>query len=356
VIEFGEVSLRDILKKASATLPTLPFKAWHFGDSIAFEAMISASHHLNDPAFINFARGFVRGWATTRRDFRPLDCTAPGLTICHLYEQTGDRAILEVAIDLADYLATRRLVGSVFTTWESSPLRIPYGPDSLSFEDEALRQDPGAGVFVDCLHFDPPFFASLGRIAGDDRWTQLAIQQANGYICLLQDSASGLFDHFYLEKTGRSYVSGWGRGQGWALLGLLDVIEEAGTTGDTGTLRAAARNLIQGMLRTQNIDGSWYAVVNAQQSGSESSTAAFMAIGFRRAAALGVVSWSEVEDAIGLAYHSLRHNISDEGILKDVSVAVWASTLTTHYYHVPKGEVVPWGQGPLVLALIDSII
>ena len=355
VIDAGGVELWGLLENAAATLPALPFEAWHFGDSIAFEAMVSASRYLHEPALTNFARGFVRGWAATKREFRPTDCTAPGLAICHLYEQTGDRAILDVAIDLANYLATRRLIGSVFNTWEVSPLRVPYGPDSLSPEDEALRRDPGAGVFVDCLHFDPPFFASLGRIMDDDSWTQLAIQQANGYIRLLQNPTSGLFDHFYLEKTGNSYISGWGRGQGWALLGLLDVIEEVGASGDTDAIRTAARKLTLIMLKMQNPDGSWYAIVTTQQSGSESSTSAFMAVGFWKAVELGVVSVSEVHDAVQRAERSMLDNTSEAGVLTDVSAAVWASTLTTHYHHVPKGVIAPWGQGPLVLALIDSV-
>jgi unsaturated rhamnogalacturonyl hydrolase len=41
---------------------------------------------------------------------------------------------------------------------------------------------------------------------------------------LLQDG-SGLFWHFFLERTGRPYGRAWGRGQGWALLGLLDLLE-----------------------------------------------------------------------------------------------------------------------------------
>jgi unsaturated rhamnogalacturonyl hydrolase len=33
-----------------------------------------------------------------------------------------------------------------------------------------------------------------------------------------------------------------------------------------------------------------------------------------------------------------------------VSANVFACTVASHYHHVPRGAVVPWGQGPLLLA------
>jgi unsaturated rhamnogalacturonyl hydrolase len=43
---------------------------------------------------------------------------------------------------------------------------------------------------------------------------------------VLQDE-SGLFWHFWLERTQARYGFAWSRGQGWALLGLLDLHDGA---------------------------------------------------------------------------------------------------------------------------------
>lgn len=346
-------SLRSVLSLVAGTLPELPYKAWHFGDSVAFEAMIAASAALNSPEYEAFARGFVRGWAARGHEFTPMDCTAAGHAMVLLAEHLGDANILSAAGALADYLTSRRTTRGVYNTWEQSPLRQPYGPVGLDAEGLDLLTAPGPGVFIDCLHFDPPFFAALGRATGDQHWLDEAVAQALGYVELLQDP-SGLFHHFFLARTGQKYMLGWGRGQGWALLGLLTVIECTPDHPAVRRLRAAASSLTAAMLRHQRPDGHWDAVVGAPESGDESSTAAFMVTALRRASRLDLVPSAQLEPAIGRALNATSAAIDDRGVLTGVSAEVWACTLDQHYWHVPRNFLVPWGQGPAALALAQA--
>jgi unsaturated rhamnogalacturonyl hydrolase len=50
------------------------------------------------------------------------------------------------------------------------------------------------------------------------------------------------------------------------------------------------------------------------------------------------------------AWASTWDQLDEGGLLDGVSVAVWASTSPLHYHRVPRGLMVPWGQGPLLLA------
>jgi unsaturated rhamnogalacturonyl hydrolase len=43
-------------------------------------------------------------------------------------------------------------------------------------------------------------------------------------------------------------------------------------------------------------------------------------------------------------------DLREDGLLADVSTAVHAATRASHYGAVPKGFMVPWGQGPLLVA------
>lgn len=346
---------KALLRKVAESLTRLPYTTWAFGDSVAFDAMVAASDALGDDRWTAFARGWFRAWASRAEPYRRLDCTAPGLAMVHVYERTGDSLVAEAAFRLAGYLISRPTLDGVFATWDQSPLRHPYGPGELPPEEVALLAAPPPGVFVDCLHFDPPFFTGLGRALGDQRLRDIGVDQALGYLRLLQDPQTGLFHHFVLEGQAHPYALGWGRGQGWALLGLLDVLDNIDSDHPARTeLTRSAATLVRAMLSYQRSDGDWYAVVQVASSAVESSTAAFMASGFVRAAALGVVPPAEVAEPIRRALQAVLGN-TDGAILTGVSAAVWACTQLSHYSYVSRGHVVPWGQGPLALALAGAV-
>jgi unsaturated rhamnogalacturonyl hydrolase len=351
----GAAESKALLAKVANGLITLPYEAWNFGDSVGFEAMVAASQTLGDDRWLAFATGFIRGWATHRRPFTRADNTAPGLAMVDAYRATSDARVLEAALDLADYLASRPTIEGVYITSDQAPLQHPCGSGHLSAADTVLLVHPPGGVFVDCLHFDPPFFTALGEETGDDRWTELGITQAMGYVALLQ-AESGLFDHFVLKSTGRRYGPGWGRGQGWALLGLLDVLSRMPQAdGRRAALETSARAVISSMISCQRPDGHWNAVVHDSTSGVESSTAAFMSCAFARAQHLGITDGEAIAASGRRALAAALAMTSKEGILKGVSAAVNACTQPSHYAAVPRDFYVPWGQGPLALALVEHL-
>lgn len=337
------------------SLLDLRYEAWTFGDSIAFEGMLAASRELDDDRWLAFARGFVRAWAVDALPYDRLDCTAPGLAMVEIARRTGDALVAEAAVGLADYLVSRPRIGPLFATWEHSPLQHPYGPDQLPSDQVRLLASSPPGAFIDCLHFDPPFLVALGVYVGRDDLVAEGVRQAEGYIERLQRE-DGTFDHFVLDGSDATYGPGWGRGQGWALLGLLDVLEHLPADhGSVGVLAAAAGHLIEAMRRTQRPDGHWDAVVGDAGSGDETSTAAFMAHGFRRALRLGVPVGTGIEEAADRALAAALGSTTPDGVLQGVSAAVNACTLPSHYAHVPRGSVVPWGQGPLAMALAERL-
>lgn len=343
------------LEQVADSLLLLPYQAWSFGDSVAFEGMLAATARLGADRWRAFAHGFIRAWAVDAQPYVRLDCTAPGLAMVEVARQTGDARVTEAAIGLADYLVARPRLGPLFATWEHSPLQHPYGPDQLPADQAALLANPPAGAFIDCLHFDPPFLVALGVHVGRDDLVAEGIGQALGYVEVLQ-RPDGSFDHFVLEGSDRTYGPRWGRGQGWALLGLLDVLAHRPDADDTADpLADAAARLITLMLDTQREDGHWDAMAGDPGSGDETSTAAFMAAGFLRAARLGVVPAQTVAEPAWRALEAALDATSQAGVLTGVSAAVNACTLTSHYAHVPRGFVVPWGQGPLALALAEAL-
>jgi unsaturated rhamnogalacturonyl hydrolase len=352
---------RTIVRTLAESLTALPYQTWNFGDSVAFEALLEASDLLGDDRWAAFAQGWARAWASRATPYRELDCTAPGWAIVRLAERGQDPYLLEAAARLAEHLVARPTIRGLYRTWQHSPLMHPYGPARLAGREAAWVADPPPGSFLDCLHFDPPFLTALGRAVQSAPLLEAGVAQALTYVDVLQQ-ADGLFDHFVLDGVPGTFGPGWGRGQGWAILGLLDVLDELDALDDPEphaaarkALRGAVERLVDRLVALQRPDGHWYAVVDDPASGDEFSTAAFMAAGFYRGLRTGVLAGREIEDAARLATAAVRAGIGPDGTLAEVSAAVMACTEPSHYAHVPRGFRVPWGQGPALLALAEGL-
>lgn len=344
------------LQAAAERLLHYDFKPWFYGDSVGFEGLLAASKLLDDERYRDFAHRFLLAWAARDEPRGPDDNTAPGLVLSALALESGDPALAAAADRLAAHLLARRRVAGTAITFEdaSRSLREPYGELGLDQADRELLADPGAGIYVDCLHFDPPFYAALSALHAGGDWAARATTEARGYISLLQDPSTGLFYHFWLERRGRAYGLGWGRGQGWALLGLLDVLDELPDPApDRDELERSAARLLDAMLASQRADGSWHAVAGVEASGDETSTAAFMVAGFLRAARLGIGDAMRLHTAADRAWAATIDAVDASGLLAGVSAAVYSSTLDQHYHAVPRGFDVPWGQGPLLVAAAE---
>jgi unsaturated rhamnogalacturonyl hydrolase len=331
------------------------FKGWFYGDSVGFEGLLAAGDLLGISRWQDFSHGFFRAWATRMEPFQPDDNTAPGHVMCEIVKRTGDDILREAVLKLAAHLYGRRRVRGVGITFEDTlrALRQPYGGVPLNADQQRFMDDPGAGIWLDCMHFDPPFYVHLAAIGGGKEWSQRAVDEILAYCNLLFDAELGLYHHYWLEKTQRAYIRGWGRGQGWGLLGLMDVVAHAGKSSERyGVVVERTRDLAEAMRRFQLPDGNWWAMVHEPESGPESSTAAFMATAFYRGIRLGILSADTFGPAADKAFGAMWANLDAEGNLKGVSAAVYAALVQQHYWHVPRDYIVPWGQGPVLTAVL----
>ena len=340
------------LRGAAELLLRYPFRVWHYGESVGLEGLLSAAALLAEPRHEAWVHGLLRGWAARRKPFREIDNTLPGKVLCELADRHDDDLLLEAALEAAAHLRGRRTLRGVALPFERAPLREPCGGERLDAAARALLADPGPGVFVDPLHFDPPFLVSLGALTGAAELVDAGAGQALALVELLQDG-SGAFWHFFLERTGERYGLGWGRGQGWALLGLIDLLERL-PEGHAARERlgGALLALAEALRASQRDDGGWYAVISDPDSGPESSTAAFVAAGFGCAVAAGLLERDYLEPARA-AWARTAQEVRPDGLLAGVSENVWACTAASHYANVPLGAAVPWGQGPLLLAAAE---
>lgn len=339
----GPSAADAVLMRAVATRAMeYPFKyratgAWGFGEDICLRALLEYGELVGDDEPLRFVAGLVRPWCEERASGPALpnaDHVAPGIVLLDLHRSTRDEVYLAAALELGELYRS-------FTEVDGVPVHRPdlAGLDTL--------------IWVDCIALDAPFLARLSRVTGDEGWLELGLRTLQAYSGVLLDRAHGLFRHGYDVVRKRQSPCLWGRGNGWALHGLVDTLEElptghAARAGLLGLLRAQVSTLVA----LQASGGLWHTILNDEEAPLESSTAAFYASGVSKALRLGLLeASSELEAMVDLATKAARVATDADGRLP-ISYATPVGEPAT-YINAPSG-VFPWGQGPLLLTLIET--
>lgn len=186
-------------------------------------------------------------------------------------------------------------------------------------------------MWVDCMHTDGPGLALTNLAA--------AAPTMHRYVTALQDD-SGLFSHGYDVIADRANGVHWGRGQGWALTGLVGTLAHL-----SDPALAASLDALLHALGEYEVDGRWRTIVD-DESPVELSTSALVAAGILTGITAGVVGekWADLaERALAAAVEE-----TTAGVLA-VSEATPVGTPVT--YRTRRTGCFAWGQGPLLLAL-----
>lgn len=332
----GYASLTAAVARAAAARATAyPYKVWGFGEDIALRALLELADALADPSLVDFVADVAR---RGRREgpLAPADHVAPGVVLLELHERLGEAAFLDDALALGRLLASFPVADGVAV----------HRRDLEGWQDT---------VWVDCMALDGPFLAHLARATGNGAWADHAASALLGYARVLQDADTGLFVHGYDVGTHRASAVRWGRGNGWALHGLVDALEALPTDhAAVPEARERLARLLAALRDRQDPSGRWTTVLDDPTSPLETSTAAFFASGAlkaRRLALLAPPIAASLDGMIDRAVDAVAADAGADGGLV-VSNATPVGTRST-YVDRPFG-VFPWGQGPLLLTYLET--
>lgn len=349
--------LRSIAARAADRLLPHAWKLWFWGDSIGLDGLLDAAELTGDARYLGFVYGLLKAWIAREPYRSEFDYTAAGVALLRVYEQTRDIALLEAARRHADYMAGfRRTVGGAYMRYENAaielPPELPPGHPGGRPNGNGDVVNGGPCVFVDSVHFDGPFFAKLYKVTGEERYRELAIANILPQVDLLYDSGERLFHHFWIERTGERNGVLWARGNGWGLLGTALTLEGIGCAGQPAArLSAVLRDGIERLAELQDASGAWHTILTDPGSYVEASTAPFFIDIVARAIRLGLVAAAEYDNLLESAMNYMLRQVRPDGALDGVSYETFPSTRAEHYREMPRGAVVPWGQGPLLTAI-----
>lgn len=325
--------LTVLQRAAAARTMAYAYKVWGFGEDIGLRALLEHSDVTGDAAAARFVADLVRPWCVARTELTNAEHVAPGVVMLDLYQQTGDDVYLAAALRVAELHRWFPRVDGVAV----------HRPDLLELSSL---------VWVDCVALDAPFLARLARVTGDTEWLELGLATLDAYLSVLRDSSRPLYRHGYDVAAGSRSPCLWGRGNGWAMHGLVDTLAELPADHTARKdLVAALRDQVDELARLQHPDGLWRTILDDDTAPLENSTAAFNASGVLKAQRLGLLERDpRLDDMVDRAVTALLTAIEPDGGLPISHATPIGSPAT--YRNAPTG-VFPWGQGPLLLTLIE---
>lgn len=299
---------------------------WYWGDAIALDGLIEALPLL-PPESADTVTATVALEAEKWAADAPVswdDALAPGSALAALLK--AERiTVAPAARALEAFLRAP-------TTASGVPLLRPHVPEWRDL------------VWVDSLYHLPSGIARLGDGLGRPELVSTALRVAAATVEQLRID-TGLA-HCYDGGLGKNNGIPWSRGQGWALLGLLDL---RSTVGPDPGLEASIAAVMESLVLTQTADGHWPTVLGEKRAATETSTAAFFV-----AAALHPAlpaSSAPPFEVLDRASSAVLAAVGNDGSYHGVSHDTHARWELDPYLH-PQTRASPWGQGAALRALV----
>ena len=332
--------MRDIMRSVADRTLRFDMSEWFWGDAIAIDGLLDAADLLSEARFADRCHAWTARWADRFLERGPTftDHLVPGRALVRLAQSRASSKLLDAARLLAIYLH------------EQVPRAYPSGAPLYRPDDPAYRHT----VWVDTLYHEPPFFAALWKATGEAKYADMAVQVVQDHKKVLYDEKVKLLPQAVDVAVGTVRGLGWGRGHGWALLGLADAVTEL-PPGAREEVLPWTKELAERIQELQDNTGFWHTLLQDRESYLETSTATFMAAAYLLLERQGLQGFAGAGER---ALHAALSRIDQDGTVWGVSAVTWAATAPgadAHRYKIVPTEPNLWGQGSGLRMLAEVI-
>jgi len=234
------------------------------------------------------------------------NAVASGHGMAFLYKVTGNKKYLAAAEKIfRDYLKSPRTKGGGVSHLRNSP-----------------------ELWDDTIYMIGVYLMEMYRATGDEKYLDELIQQVRIHREKLRDEEWGLWRHGWdgnnknhcalcgqrdwPDKISRKSAEIWGRGNGWIIVTLSDLLQTIPSNSPNHTeLAGYLKEMILQLPELQDKStGHWFQLpVRTGQPGNyiESSCTAMFAFGILQALKMGIIEGDNYENSVEMAYKGLRN-------------------------------------------------
>lgn len=196
---------------------------------------------------------------------------------------------------------------------------------------QMLEAMPYHDRYSDSVFMGTTILAQAGALTGEQRYFAMAARHLR-HMQQLVLRPDGLYRH-------RSDADvAWGRGNGFAALGLaLTLSEMPRNTPDRAHVLRSFRNLMAALLPLQNANGMWRNVVDHPGAFAEYSGTAMIGFALQRGLERGWIRGRNYQQAVQRAWQAVNARTSDTGSLVDVCEST--ANLTTLQQYLDRTAI-----------------
>lgn len=211
-------------------------------------------------------------------------------------------------------------------------------------------------LWVDDMFMSIPALALMGRMTSNAYYYEDAVHQVKQFSDRLLDSTSGLYKHGWVE--GMKFHPGfyWGRANGWAMLALLELLENLPQNHSAfDQILVLLQSHIQSVVKLQSIHGFWHQLLDRFDSYYETSATAIFTYCIARAINLKFLGAKEFGPSVILAWNAVSSKINDIGQVEGVCVGTGMGFDPAFYAFRPTSVYAAHGYGPVLMAGAEII-
>ncbi|MGN7416110.1 glycoside hydrolase family 88/105 protein [Paenibacillus sp. SAF-068] len=199
------------------------------------------------------------------------NCGSFGSAMLEAYSECHEPTFLPIAERIADFMLSR----------------LERQEDG-AFYRTCVGEYAENTMWADDLYMSTPFLVRYARVTGNSAALDEAARQFSLYRKYLFMPDFKIMSHVYDFKYGQATQIPWGRGNGWTLFSLTEVLEALPVEHpERPALINFFNELCEGYAALQGESGLWHQVLNEPQTYEEASCTAMFAYGFARGVRFG---------------------------------------------------------------------
>src|SRR6188474_862918 len=211
-------------------------------------------------------------------------------------------------------------------------------------------------LWLDDMYMAIPAIAQMGKLTGDKKYFDDAVNQVKLYTQRMFNKEKGLYMHGWVESMKTHPEFRWARANGWALMAkveLLDVLPE-NHPGRNFVLQQLKAH-VKGLASYQSGTGFWHQLLDREDSYLETSATAIYAYCIAHACNKGWLDPMVYGPMSILAWNAVSTKVNDKGQVEGTCVGTGLAFDPAFYYHRPVNVFAAHGYGPAILAGAEII-